>query len=244
MMISPMIHRLIRRNDLARLIAEIGRIDSTRAQAAANALEAGEVDALLDSPVALDAVRGQGGGPAPLPLTLLWYIPVRATLLSWGETDIELADYAATLPVAFLTSRAVRRVARGEMALTAWTQAIEAVPGGTIARAEQAAYCGALALFWAGCFPESVTFKGGSGMLRAYGDFAAGALDLAARRLGNSQPRLAQLYARASARAAVVRDALGEVRVDYLGSEAHTPEGRLQRFLSRLTPEETGDAVN
>ncbi len=143
MMISPMIHRMIERDDLARLIAEIARIHPAQAKPAAQAIEAGQVDAVLDSPAALDAVRGQGGSPAPLPLTLLWYIPIRATLLVWGEDDIELADYAATLPVAFHSTRAIRRVARGEMALTAWTRAIEAVPGDTIARAEQAAYCAA-----------------------------------------------------------------------------------------------------
>jgi hypothetical protein len=78
-------------------------------------------------------------------------------------------------------------------------------------------------------------------MLRAYGDFAAAALDLASRSLSSAVPGLAQLYARASARTSVVRDALGAVRVDYLGRDAHTPEGRLERFLTRLAPGEHDD---
>src|SRR5207247_528539 len=63
-MITPLIHRVLTREDLARLVAEIGRLDRAEARAAAQAVEAGAVDAVLDSPVALDAVRGQGGAPA------------------------------------------------------------------------------------------------------------------------------------------------------------------------------------
>src|SRR6266516_2235735 len=98
-MITPLIHRVLTREDLARLVAEIGRLDRA---------EAGAVDAVLDSPVALDAVRGQGGAPAAVPLPILWYVPVRAALRARGVSDVELADYAATLPVVFTTWRAVR----------------------------------------------------------------------------------------------------------------------------------------
>src|SRR6266568_1412088 len=112
-MITPLIHRVLTREDLARLVAEIGRLDRAEARAAAQAVEAGAVDAVLDSPVALDAVRGQGGAPAAVPLPILWYVPVRAALRARGVSDVELADYAATLPVVFTTWRAVRTEARG-----------------------------------------------------------------------------------------------------------------------------------
>lgn len=235
MMISPSIHRLLRRDDLARLVALIALTDPEKAEAAALALESGKVDSLLDAPEALDAVRGSGGAPAPLPLTLLWYIPVRAALRDRGEHDVELADYTATIPLAFLQSRTLRAVARGETGLSAWWGAIRALPNGTIAKAECAAYCGALAIWWSGCFPEWVTRGGnGSPMLGAYVTFARSAFSLAARLVGRSAPQVAAIHEHAADRAEVLREALTEARADYLGRDAHTAEGRIERYLSRL----------
>src|SRR2546426_9391115 len=72
-MITPMIHRLLTRGDLGRLVDEMARLDVAAGRSAELALEGGDVDAVLDSPVALEAVRGRGGAPAPLPPTLLLY---------------------------------------------------------------------------------------------------------------------------------------------------------------------------
>ena len=55
-MIIPMIHRWLRRNDLALLVAEIAEADADAAQRAITALDAGNVDAVLDSPTALAVV--------------------------------------------------------------------------------------------------------------------------------------------------------------------------------------------
>src|SRR6266481_1361302 len=79
-MIRPMIHRQLTRGDLACLVDEIARMDVSEGREADEALQAGAVDTVLDSPAALEAVLGRGGAPAPLPLTLLWYIPIRAQL--------------------------------------------------------------------------------------------------------------------------------------------------------------------
>lgn len=241
MMVVPMIHRLIRRDDLARLVTEIAHTNPQAAYRAARAMEAGQVDRLLDLPIALEAVRGRGGTPAPLPLTLLWYVPVRATLRQLGEDDITIADYTATLPVAFVSTSSFRHVAHGDPAITAWTQSIEELPASTVVQGERAAYCGALALWWVGCFPERIEKRGGSGMLRAYVDFAASALRRASTLLYKHAPETATLYAQASERASTLTDALSAVRRDYLGTQAHTSDGRLSRFLSRLSAE--GDAA-
>ena len=111
-MIRPIIHRQLTRGDLACLVDEIARMDVNEGREADQALQAGAVDAVLDSPAALEAVLGRGGAPAPLPLTLLWYIPIRAQLRFRGVTDILLADYAATLPVAFATAHSHSAIAR------------------------------------------------------------------------------------------------------------------------------------
>src|SRR3989441_11895132 len=109
-MITPMIHRLLTRGDLGRLVDEMARLDVAAGRSAELALEGGDVDAVLDSPIALEAVRGRGGAPAPLPLTLLWYIPIRAELPVRRGTGVALAGHTATLPVRFAPSPAVRCV--------------------------------------------------------------------------------------------------------------------------------------
>src|SRR6266581_1233310 len=156
-MITPIIHRVLTRADLDRLVAEIGRVDRAEARAAEDAVQTGDVDAVLDSPAALEAVRGRGGAPAAVPLTILWYIPVRAALRARGVSDVELADYTATVPVVFATWRAVRTVARGETGIGVWWRYVTSLPDGTVAQAEGATDVAALALWWAGCFPEWVT---------------------------------------------------------------------------------------
>src|SRR5207237_8082825 len=113
-MIRPIIHRQLTRGDLACLVEEIARMDVAEGREAETALQAGAVDTVLDSPAALEAVLGRGGAPAPLPLTLLWYIPIRAQLRLRGITDIVLADYAATLPVVFATSHPGTAIAQSE----------------------------------------------------------------------------------------------------------------------------------
>jgi len=230
-MITPLIHRVLTREDLARLVAEIGRLDRAEARAAAEAVEAGAVDAVLDSPAALEAVRGQGGAPAAVPLSILWYVPVRAALRARGVSDVELADYAATLPVVFATWRAVRTVAHGETGIGLWQRYVESLPEGTVAQAEGAADVAALALWWAGCFPEWVMRRAaGRGMLRAYVTFAAQAFAVAARIFGPNGP----LWARAAGQAEALHAALAEARRDYLGRDVHSTHSRLERFLGRL----------
>jgi hypothetical protein len=243
-MITPIIHRVLTREDLARLVAEIGRVDQAEARAAEEAVQAGEVDAVLDSAAALEAVRGRGGAPAAVPLTILWYVPVRAALRARGVCDVELADYAATVPVVFATWRAVRAVARGETGIGLWWRYVASLPGGTVAQAEGAADVAALALWWAACFPERVTRRaagrggGGGGMLRAYVTFAGQALALAARILAPGGA-VASLCARAADAAEALHAALAEAGRDYLGRDVHGAESRLERFLSRLGPGST-----
>jgi len=230
-MITPLIHRALTREDLAQLVAEIGRLDQAEARAAEQSIQAGAVDSVLDSPVALEAVRGRGGAPGAVPLSILWYVPVRAALRARGVSDVELADYTATLPVVFATWRAVRTVARGETGIDVWWRYLASLPDGTMAQAEGAADVAALALWWAGCFPEWVSRRmAGRGMLRAYVTFAAQALALAARAFGPNGP----LYGRAAEQAEALHAALTETRRDYLGRDAHSPGSRLERFLGRL----------
>jgi hypothetical protein len=233
-MILPTVHRTLQRGDLARLVAEIARGAPNAAGPAVEALEAGDVDALLDQSAALDAVRGFGGAPAPLPLTLLWYVPVRAALRRIGEQAVDLADYGASVPLAFIRIQSTHLASRGEMGLEAWNRAIAALPADTTVRAERAADCAALALWWVGCFPQRVTRHGGRGMVRAYLRFAAGALTEAAGQMGDRAPQVSDLFNRAASRIEALHEALVATSMDYLGPEAHSARGRLERYLSRL----------
>src|SRR5712671_1654705 len=234
-MIRPMIHRQLTRGDLACLVDEIARVDVSEGREADQALQAGAVDTVLDSPAALEAVLGRGGAPAPLPLTLLWYIPIRAQLRTRGVTDIQLADYAATLPVVFATSQSQRAIAKGENGMSGWWRYVVALPQGTVAQAEAAADAAGLALWWAGCFPEWVERGGtGEGMVRAYVTFAGRMLALAADLLEATAPEEASLCARAAEARIELHAALIEARVDYIGDDPHSSENRLNRFLRRL----------
>lgn len=235
-MIRPIIHRMLTRGDLMLLVHEIARVDGAEGREAEQALQAGAVDTVLDSPAALEAVLGRGGVPAPLPLTLLWYIPIRAQLRARGVTDVQLADYAATLPVWFATSRSLTVIARGENGVAVWWRFVAGLPPGTVAQAEAAADAAAVALWWAGCFPEWVArHGGGTGMVRAYVAFAGRMLALAAELLEGASPEEAALCARAAEQRAAVHAALAETREDYLGKDPHSTESRLNRFLKRLS---------
>jgi hypothetical protein len=233
-MIRPIIHRQLTRGDLACLVEEIARMDVTEGREADQALKAGAVDTVLDSPGALEAVLGRGGAPAPLPLTLLWYVPVRAQLRARGVTDILLADYAATLPVVFATSQAQRTIARGETGMAEWWRYVAALPQGTVAQAEAAADSAALALWWSGCFPEWVARGSGESTVRAYVTFAGRMLALAADLLESSAPEEAALCIRAAEARTELHAALAEARVEYIGEDPHSSESRLNRFLKRL----------
>ncbi len=233
-MIRPIIHRQLTRGDLACLVDEIARMDVSEGREADQALQAGAVDTVLDSPAALEAVLGRGGAPAPLPLTLLWYVPIRAQLRLRGVTDIVLADYAATLPVVFATSQSQRAIAHGENGMAEWWRFVAALPQGTVAQAEAAADAAALALWWAGCFPEWVERGSGQGMVRAYITFAGRMLALAADLLEASAPEEASLCARAAEARTELHAALIEARVDYIGEDPHSSDSRLNRFLRRL----------
>jgi hypothetical protein len=233
-MIQPTVHRSLRREDLVRLVAAIHRGDAQAGRHAARALEEGAVDRVLDAPAALEAVQGYGGAPAPLALTLLWYIPVRAALRAMGEHDIPLADFTASIPVAFLRVGATEVARSGERGLVAWWRAVSGLPAGSRVRAERAARCGALALWWSGCFRQHVERRGGTGMVQAYLDFGAAMLWETAQLIEARVVTLAALYRRAAMRVELLCDALQATSVDYIGPDAHSAEGRLRRYLRRL----------
>jgi hypothetical protein len=198
-------------DDLLRLVEGIGRRDPVAGRAAVAALDAGHVDRVLDSDDALSAVRAAPSLPPALPFSLLWYVPLRAELRARGEFDAELADYGASVCVALLRTRVALVAGRFEPGLADWSHAIDALPDDSVARAELASDCGALALWWAGVFPERLE-RTGDGALRAYVTFAARALDLAGVLLRTRRPGLAALYQRAAAIAPDLREALASAR--------------------------------
>jgi len=235
MIISPSIRSSLTRDDLHRLIAEVGTADRDQAYHFAELVSEGDIDSVLDAPITLDIIRGIGGAPAPLPLQLLWYVPVRAALKSAGFVSRTLADLTASVPVAFYSSRQSKQMGGRDVGLAAWNRFISSMPRGTVARGEAAANCAAHALWLSGIFPEWVSRKNqGPGAIRAYIDFAAGAFGVAATSLRRVSPDSAALFKRASSAAHSMHTALRSTAVDYIGRNAHKPELRLERFLDRL----------
>ena len=178
--------------------------------------------------------RHPPGVPAPLPLTLLWYVPVRAALRERGESAVDLADYTASVPLAFVRIPTAAAGTQGWAGLADFQRAISSLPRDTLVRGERAADCGVVALWWAACFPERLYHRAGKGIVRAYVAFAAGAFSEAARILGNTMPEIAQLLTAGSERIDQLYGALRSTAVDYLGRNAHTADGRINRHLARL----------
>jgi hypothetical protein len=183
----------------------------------------------------VDAVRGYGGAPAPVSLALLWYVPVRAELLARHESNIRVADFTATVPLLFLREPRGALPATGD-AIADLLRAVEALPRGSTGRAETAAWCAARALWWAGCFPDRLHDRYGRGSRQAFRHTAATLMMEAARTIGGRAPDLAELYVMVAARVELLSDVLHAVAVEYIGPDAHTARGRIDRFLARLEP--------
>jgi hypothetical protein len=228
-----MIRRTLGRRDLLGLVAAIHRRDPEAGAEAARALAADGLDALLDAPASVEAVRGSVDGPGAVALPLLWYVPIRGTLLRSGEPHVALADYAASLCVTFADARALRLGAPGSAGIADWWRGIQALPAGSVARGERAADAAGLALWWGGCFPVWAE-HGGRGGVEAYTTFACAAYAAAADTLRQRQPNTAPLLAYLAVRAKVVRDAIADTARDYLALGAHTEAGRLERYFDRL----------
>ncbi len=231
-MIAPTVHRHLQRTHVLELISAIGRADRTAAGEAAAALERGDVDTVLDTPAAVEAVRGRGGAPAPVSLALLWYVPVRAELLARCESSIGVADLTATIPLEF-----VREPHAAGDGIADCLRVVEALPRGTTGRAEMASRFGARALWWAGCFPSHLQDRYGAGARRAFLRMAATLLTEAARIIAGRTPDLAGLYVMVAGRVRLVSEVLHTVAVDYIGPDAHTTRGRIDRYLARLKPD-------
>lgn len=234
-MIAPTVHRQLQRRHVLELISAIGRADRTAAGEAAAALERGDVDRVLDTPAAVEAVRGHGGAPAPVSLALLWYVPVRAELLARHESNVRVADFTATVPLIFLREPCGSEPSVSDR-ISECLEAVEALPRGTTGRAETAARCGARALWWAGCFPAHLHDRYGRGAGRAFLHMAATLLMEAARTIGGRAPDLAELYVMVAGRVELLREVLQAVSTDYIGPDAHSACGRLDRYLARLEP--------
>lgn len=232
-MIAPTVHQQLRRADVQQLIAAIGRSDRRAAGEAAAALERGDVDTVLDTPAAAEAVRGNGGAPAPVSLLLLWYVPVRAELLARHESSIGIADFTATVPLVFLRARS-RSAQFTDTYLTDWVRTVESLPRGTTGRAEAASRCAARALWWAGCFPTHLEDRYGPGARKAFLALAATMLREAATIMATRASDLADLYLRVAGEIDLLGNALRTVAEEYLGKGAHAPGARLDRYLSRL----------
>src|SRR5256885_1345560 len=123
-----------------------------------------------------------------------------------------------------------RQLTRGDLACL-----VDEIARVDVAEGREAEYAAALALWWAGCFPEWVERGGsGSGMVRAYVTFAGRMLALASDLLESSAPEEAALCGRAADARSELHAALAEARSDYIGDAPHSAESRLNRFLKRL----------
>jgi hypothetical protein len=107
-MILPTIRASFGRRDALHLVDLIGRGDPALRAAARERLEEEGVDSLLDDPRVLNALLTDPEVAAPP--ALIFYVLVRQTLLEQGVDDTGLADFAASLVVAFGRARRAYRI--------------------------------------------------------------------------------------------------------------------------------------
>jgi hypothetical protein len=107
-MILPTIRASFGRRDALHLVDLFGRGDPALRSAARERLEAEGVDSLLDDPRVLNALLTDPEVTAPP--ALIFYVLVRQALLEQGVDDTGLADFAASLVVAFGRARRAYRI--------------------------------------------------------------------------------------------------------------------------------------
>jgi hypothetical protein len=118
-------------------------------------------DAILDDPRTLNAILAQDGGFSSAPLSLVFYVLVRHSLLEHGISDRLLADYLAALMMEYSKGKRAYRVDENDNAeysyLVDIVTAAESATGHT--RFMLQAHLGDFALWLSGLFPDYITSR-------------------------------------------------------------------------------------
>ncbi|MGI9628262.1 MAG: hypothetical protein ACR2QM_15620 [Longimicrobiales bacterium] len=98
-MILPTLHSSLSRRDAQQLVDLLGRSDETLREGAEARLDEGGIDALLDDPRVLTSLLSDP--EIAVRPEVVFYVLVRHALLEGGVDDLSIADYVASMVMAF-----------------------------------------------------------------------------------------------------------------------------------------------
>ena len=197
-MIVPNIRTAFDRGDAAYLVWLLARGDETARRREDARLQEQGLDAILDDPRTFNALLG-GREFCTAPPRLVFYVLVRHALLEDGIADRSVADYLATLLLAFgREGRAYRVLDEDPQELR---YLVDIVAEGDRAAGRRAfllrAHLGEFALWLSGIFPDHITHREqrrGAPGLDYYVQLGATGYRMAARFTEAEQAGLAELY--------------------------------------------------
>ncbi len=158
-MIVPNVRTTFDRSDAAFLVWLLTRGDESERERQTHRLQEEGLDAILDDPRTFNALMAAREFSSAQP-GLVFYLLVRHALLESGVEDRIMADYLATLLVAFGRPR---RAFRPDAAAQEFAHLVDTVAAGDDATGERAfllrAHLGEFALWLSGLFPDHITAR-------------------------------------------------------------------------------------
>lgn len=233
-MILPTVRASFGRRDALHLVDLLGRDDPELREAARTRLETEGVDSLLDDPRVLNALLTDPDVAAPP--AMIFYVLVRQTLLEVGLEDRRMADFVASLVVAFGRARRAWRISDRDQ--EEYHYLVDMVARLDIAQERRAfllrSHLGNFSLWLTGLFPdflEARSRRRGAPPLRYYEQMGRTGYRLASDSPAAQDLGIDDLLRTVARDFPGVRAALNRVSDRYLWPGGGDPVGRFLRGL-------------
>jgi hypothetical protein len=234
-MILPTIRASFGRRDAIHLAELLGRHDSELRDAALARLEENGVDSLLDDPRVLNALLTEQDVNAPP--ALIFYALARQTLLEGGIDSPEVADFVASLMIAFGRARRAYQISENDP--EEFHYLVDMISSLEHAEERRAfllrTHIGNFSLWLTGLFPdflEARMRRKGGPPLDYYERMGSTGYAMAAESREAGRLGVERLYRGVSKEFTGVRSALNRVSDRYLWPNSGDPVGRLLREVS------------
>lgn len=242
-MILPNVRSSFGRNEAAFVIWLLARGSEAERERFEERLRDDGLDSILDDPRTLNAVMARRE-LSTAPPELVFYLLIRHALLEDGLADVLLADYVATLVVAFGRQGRAFRIADDD---TEFHYLIDIVTASAESTGRRAfllrAHLGEYALWLSGLFPDRITarvHRRGAPGLDYYEELGAQGFRLAARHTDAQKHGLDRVYRDCADAFPALRIALNRVADRHLFPARGDRIERLLRQVSDSFPPDGG----
>lgn len=237
-MIVANVRSRLGRGDAQLAMRLVARGSATELERAEAVLRDQGLDALLDDPRLVGALMASPHG-AQASLPLFSYVVVRHALRQVGETDRVLADYAAAILLEFGLRDRARRVGNAD---DEQYETLAALAGDTDDADPRRsflvrAHLGNYALWLSGLFPDWIErrrWRRGGPDLEYYEEMGQRGFRLAAGHSLAAEHGLRELYAAASERFPLLREALNRVSDTMLFPGVNSPERLMRQVRTEM----------